>query len=74
MSSPLAAVVADELCRYFNHLATRVERAVRSLPREELWVKPYAYGNSVGNLVLHLTGNLNQSWTRSSRHRHRHAN
>jgi hypothetical protein len=59
MNSPLGAVVADELCRYFSHLAARVERAVRSLPREKLWVKPYPYGNSVGHLVLHLTGNLN---------------
>jgi hypothetical protein len=59
MDSPIAAVVADELSRYFNHLASRVERAVRSLPREKLWVKPYPYGNSVGHLVLHLTGNLN---------------
>jgi hypothetical protein len=57
--SQLAAVVADELCRYYSHLATRVERAVRSLPREKLWVKPYPYGNSVGHLILHLTGNLN---------------
>jgi hypothetical protein len=59
MNSPLGAVVADELCRYFTHLASRVERAVRALPREQLWVKPYAFGNSVGHLVLHLTGNLN---------------
>jgi uncharacterized damage-inducible protein DinB len=55
----LASVVDDELIRYFRHLASRVERAVRSLPREKLWVKPYPYGNSVGHLVLHLTGNLN---------------
>jgi hypothetical protein len=55
----LAACVGEELTRYFRHLAGRVERAVRSLPREKLWVKPYAYGNSVGHLVTHLTGNLN---------------
>jgi DinB superfamily len=58
-STALSTVVAEELCRYFRHLASRVERAVRSLPREALWVKPYPYGNSVGHLVLHLTGNLN---------------
>jgi hypothetical protein len=55
----LTGVVEDELIVYFRHLASRVERAVRSLPREKLWVKPYPYGNSVGHLVLHLTGNLN---------------
>jgi hypothetical protein len=59
MKSPLGVVIADELCRYFTHLAARVDRAVHALPREKLWVKPYPYGNSVGHLVLHLTGNLN---------------
>jgi hypothetical protein len=57
--SSTSVVVSDELCRYFGHLATRVEQAVRSLPREKLWVKPFPFGNSVGHLVLHLTGNLN---------------
>jgi hypothetical protein len=58
-NSPLGTVVAEDFGRYFSHLAARVERAVRSLPREKLWVKPLPYGNSVGHLVLHLTGNLN---------------
>jgi uncharacterized damage-inducible protein DinB len=58
-NSPLGALVADELCRYFGHLATRVEKAARSLPREKFWVKPLPFGNSVGHLLLHLTGNLN---------------
>src|SRR5207249_4977361 len=58
-ASELATVVDDEFARYFRHLASRVERAVRSLPREKLWVKPFPFGNSLGHLVLHLTGNLN---------------
>jgi uncharacterized damage-inducible protein DinB len=55
----LAASVSAEFERYFRHLAARVERAARSIPPEQLWVKPYAYGNSIGHLILHLTGNLN---------------
>jgi uncharacterized damage-inducible protein DinB len=55
----LARTVDDEFIRYFRHLAARVERAVRSLPSEKLWVRPFPFGNSVGHLVLHLTGNLN---------------
>ncbi len=58
-SASLSTVVADEYVRYFRHLASRVERAVRCLPREKLWVKPFAFGNSVGHLLLHLAGNLN---------------
>ncbi len=57
--SNLATVVDEEFVRYFRHLAARVERAARSLPREKLWVKPFPFGNSIGHLVLHLTGNLN---------------
>ncbi len=26
---------------------------------EQLWTKPFPFGNSIGHLVLHLTGNLN---------------
>lgn len=28
------------------------------LSTSQLWERPYPYGNSVGNLLLHLTGNL----------------
>src|SRR3954453_19510723 len=58
-ASPLATAVVDDLVRYFRHLESRVDRAVRSLPRETLWVKPFPFGNSVGHLARHLTGNLN---------------
>jgi len=61
-SSPaldLARLTADEFGRYFRHLASRVERAVRSVTEEQLWTKPFPFGNSIGHLVLHLTGNLN---------------
>src|SRR3954466_6275096 len=57
--SPLAVEVGAEFGRYFEHLAGRVERAVRSVPQEKMYVKPFDFGNSIGHLVLHLTGNLN---------------
>jgi hypothetical protein len=57
--SPLTQGVQSELARYFRHLAQRVERHVRAVPRDRVWVKPFAFGNSLGHLVLHLTGNLN---------------
>lgn len=55
----LSTAVKGDLARYFRHMADRVERAARSLPPDQLWVKPFPFGNSVGHLVLHLTGNLN---------------
>jgi uncharacterized damage-inducible protein DinB len=57
--SALAATVAEDFICYYRHLAARVDRAVRSVPREKVWEKPFAFGNSLGHLVLHLTGNLN---------------
>ena len=57
--SQLAALACDELATYFEHLAGRVESSVRSIQAESLWTKPFTFGNSIGHLVLHLTGNLN---------------
>jgi len=58
-SSELAGTTAAELARYFRHLAARVEKAARSVTDEQLWIKPFPFGNSIGHLVVHLTGNLN---------------
>ena len=55
----LARLTADEFVRYFRHLAARVERAALTVPEDQLWIKPFPFGNSIGHLVLHLTGNLN---------------
>jgi hypothetical protein len=57
--SELARLASDEFARYFEHMAARVEKAVRSVPSDSLWKKPFPFGNSIGHLVLHLTGNLN---------------
>jgi uncharacterized damage-inducible protein DinB len=58
-ATDLSRLVALEFGRYFRHLAARVDRAARAIPEEQLWSKPFAFGNSIGHLVLHLTGNLN---------------
>ncbi len=38
----------------------RIERCVRELSEEDLWWRPNEQSNSVGNLLLHLAGNLGQ--------------
>jgi len=58
-SSELARTTAAELALYFRHMAARVEKAARSITDEQLWIKPFPFGNSIGHLILHLTGNLN---------------
>ena len=57
--SELARNTSDEFARYFQHLAGRVDKAARSIPEDKFWIKPFPFGNSIGHLVLHLTGNLN---------------
>ena len=57
--SDAMATVRGEMSRYFRHLAGRVEKHVRALPKDKVYFKPFFYGNSMGHLLLHLTGNLN---------------
>ena len=43
----------------------RIEKCLAMLNEEEVWKKPNPSSNSVGNLVLHLSGNIRQ-WITSS--------
>ncbi len=54
----LEEAVKTDLTAYFKHMAAKVDKTARLLPADEFWKKPFAFGNSVGHLVLHLTGNL----------------
>jgi uncharacterized damage-inducible protein DinB len=39
--------------------AARVHELAAPIGEGQFWQEPFAFGNSFGNLVLHLTGNLN---------------
>lgn len=54
----LDETVADGLAAYYEFVAEHLHKWVDPLTNDEFWRKPYPYGNSVGHLVLHLTGNL----------------
>lgn len=47
------------LAAYYEFVAEQLHKWADPLSNEEFWRNPYPYGNSVGHLVLHLTGNLN---------------
>jgi hypothetical protein len=51
--------VATGLAAYYEYVAAQLHKLVDPFSNEQFWRKPYPYGNSVGHLVLHLTGNLN---------------
>lgn len=56
--SDLSNAVKSALAREYRDRATELYKWVDPLSEEQFWVNPNEYGNSVGHLVLHLTGNL----------------
>ena len=58
MSADLRAVAQGALVQELEGLRDAVRELAAPLSEEELWAKPLEPGNSVGHLVLHLTGNL----------------
>jgi hypothetical protein len=55
----LNQTIASGLTARYNKLAGVLRELAASLSDEQFWTKPFAFGNSFGHLVLHLTGNLN---------------
>jgi uncharacterized protein DUF1572 len=56
--SDLSGTVSSGLANYFDTMAAKLHKWVDPLSQEQFWRNPYPYGNDVGHLVLHLTGNL----------------
>jgi uncharacterized damage-inducible protein DinB len=50
----------DYACRKLRQNLSQVVRCVGLLGLDELWRRPNQHSNSIGNLVLHLTGNVRQ--------------
>src|SRR5216683_5185951 len=55
----LNPTIASALTARYKKLAGVVRELAAPLSGEQFYVKPFAFGNSLGHLVLHLTGNLN---------------
>jgi uncharacterized damage-inducible protein DinB len=55
----LNATLIQDFTRNFKKSARTIHGLVELLTEDQIWTNPYTYGNSIGNLVLHLTGNLN---------------
>ena len=54
----LAFNIGLNLSRYYQSLAEKIQALVTPLSDDQVWIRPYPYGNSIGHLLLHLTGNL----------------
>lgn len=55
----LPATISSDFAAYYEYIAAHLHKWVDPLSQEQFWRNPFSYGNSVGHLVLHLTGNLN---------------
>jgi hypothetical protein len=55
----LTATIAAEFARFYREKAAAIFALLAPLSDEQLWTRPFPYGNSIGHLLLHLTGNLN---------------
>ena len=56
--SELAQTISAAFSSEYRMRAAELHKWVDPLSEDQFWQNPYSCGNSVGNLVLHLTGNL----------------
>jgi len=54
----LHSTISTDLARYYEFVAAQVHKWVDPLTQEQFWHNPFSFGNSVGHLILHLSGNL----------------
>jgi uncharacterized damage-inducible protein DinB len=59
LMTDLEQTIASGLTARYKKLAGIVHELAALLSDEQLWAKPFVFGNSFGHLLLHLTGNLN---------------
>ena len=57
--SSTSELLSRSLSGQFRRGSQKIHSMVEPLSTDQLWTRPYPYGNSVGHLLLHLTGNLN---------------
>jgi uncharacterized damage-inducible protein DinB len=55
----LSEAIANDLAAYYAMVREQTHQWVDRLTEEQIWQRPFAHGNSVGHLLLHMTGNLN---------------
>lgn len=52
-------LLIDELLKNIEDFEQRIVALAKDIPEEKFWVRPFPFGNSMGNLIAHMTGNLN---------------
>lgn len=55
-----AEILRDVSVRLFDESAERIKKCLNKLTVEQIWWRPNKNSNSIGNLILHLNGNVRQ--------------
>ena len=55
-----AEIIKDVRLRIYDECIPRIKQCIGELSDEQLWLKPNKNSNSIGNLVLHVCGNIRQ--------------
>ena len=59
MTADLSGQINSAFISELEDLRDAVKKLAEPLAQDELWKKPLEQSNSLGHLILHLTGNLN---------------
>ena len=60
MLTPADSFISQSRKLLLNEYWPKICRCLQALPEEDLWWRPNPVSNSVGNLLLHLAGNIRQ--------------
>lgn len=60
MENEIARLFLDFSCRRLDMVATNMKICLGKLTDEQIWARGGAHENAVGNIVLHLCGNIRQ--------------
>lgn len=60
MENEVARLFLDFSCRRLDVIATNMKICLGKLTDEQIWARGGAHENAVGNIVLHLCGNIRQ--------------
>ncbi|HUQ90987.1 MAG TPA: DinB family protein [Bryobacteraceae bacterium] len=60
MENELATLFADSAVRRLRQYRDRIEKCVHALAEDQIWARGSENENAIGNLILHLEGNVRQ--------------
>lgn len=56
--TPKSPLIARGLSLHYERVGNKIHSLIDPLSTEQIWLRPFGFGNSMGHLLLHLTGNL----------------